>query len=74
MNWLRVLGGTELPQIDPRVDHEFHAVMPTLLVLKPQQQLLQFVLPRQRPLSTPSVWPPASRLLTLLEAARYPLR
>jgi hypothetical protein len=38
INWLRVLGGTERTQIDQRVGHEFHAVMPTLLVLKPQQQ------------------------------------
>jgi len=50
MNWLRVLGRTESPQIDQRVGHEFHTVMPTLLVLKPQQQPLEFIFPRKRPL------------------------
>jgi hypothetical protein len=34
-NWLRVLGRTESSQIDQRVGHEFHAVMPTLLVFNP---------------------------------------
>jgi hypothetical protein len=50
MNWLRVLSRTESPQIDQRVGHEFHTVMPTLLVLEPHQEPLEFVLPRKRPL------------------------
>jgi hypothetical protein len=37
MNWLRVLGYTKSPQIDQHVGHQFHAIMPTLLLLKPQQ-------------------------------------
>ena len=49
-NRLRVLYRTEAPQIDERVCHQFHGVVPTLQVLKPQQQPLKLVLPGKRPL------------------------
>jgi hypothetical protein len=36
-NWLRVLGTTEIPDIDHRVGHQFHRIVPTLDALKPHQ-------------------------------------
>ena len=50
LNSLRVLGRTEPPQIDECVGHQFHGVVSTLQVLKPQQQPLELVLPGKRPL------------------------
>ena len=50
LNWLQVLGRAEPPQIDERVGHQLHAIVPTLMVLEPQQQPLEFVLPGKRPL------------------------
>ena len=50
MRWLRVLRYAKAPQIDKRVGHELHAIVPTLMVLEAQQHPLQFVLPRKRPL------------------------
>jgi hypothetical protein len=50
LNWLRVLGRTETPQIDERVHHQLHTVVPTLQVLKPQQQSFELVFPGKRPL------------------------
>ena len=49
LNWLQVLGYAEPPQIDECVGHQLHAIVPTLMVLEPQQQPLQFVLPGKRP-------------------------
>jgi hypothetical protein len=49
-NWLQVLGGTETPQIDERVRHQLHAVVPTLQVLKSQQQPFKLVFPCERSL------------------------
>jgi hypothetical protein len=49
-NWWRVLGLTEAPQIDQHGGRQFHAIMPTLLVLQTQKQPLEFVLPCTRPL------------------------
>jgi|SRR5436309_8501290 len=49
MNWLQVLGYAEPPQIDECVGHQLHAIVPTLMVLEPQQQPLKFVLPGKRP-------------------------
>jgi hypothetical protein len=40
-NWLRVLYTAEPPQIDERVGHQLHAVVPTLMVLEAQQQALK---------------------------------
>ena len=35
--WLRVLGRAESPHIDQGIGHQLHAIVPTLLVLEPQQ-------------------------------------
>ena len=34
INWLQVLGATELAQIDQRVRHQFHAIVPLLDTFK----------------------------------------
>ena len=52
MNWLRVLGTAELPHIDQGVCHQFHAKMPLLDVFKPQEEPLEFILPRECPIHT----------------------
>jgi hypothetical protein len=39
-----------MPHIDQRVGHQLHAVVTLLNMLKPQQQPLEFVLSRERPL------------------------
>ena len=39
-----------MPHMDQRVGHEFHPIVALLDVLEPQQQALEFVLPRKRPL------------------------
>jgi hypothetical protein len=49
VNWLRVLYTAEPPQIEERVGHQLHAVVPTLMGLEAQQQALQFVLPCKGP-------------------------
>jgi len=48
--WLRVSDTAEMPQIDQRVGHQFHTVVPLLFELKAQQQPLELVLPREGPL------------------------
>ena len=48
-NWLQVLRHAETPQIDQGVGHQLHAIVPRW-VLETQQQPLEFVLPRKRPL------------------------
>jgi hypothetical protein len=49
-SWLRVSGTTERSQIDQRVRHQLHTVVPLLFELKAQQQPLEFILPRENPL------------------------
>ena len=49
-NWLQVLGTTETPQIDQGVGYQFHPVVALLDGLEPEEQPLEFVLPRKRPL------------------------
>ena len=49
-NWLQVLGATELAQIDQRVRHQFHAIVPLLDTFKSKQEPLACVLPRKGPL------------------------
>ena len=49
-NWLQVLGTTERSQVDQRVCHQLHAIMPLLDAFKSEQQPLEFVLPRKGPL------------------------
>ena len=39
-----------MPQIDQRVGHQFHAVMPLLFEFEAQQQPLELILPREGPL------------------------
>ena len=50
INWLQVLGATELAQIDQRVRHQFHAIVPLLDTFKSKQEPLEIVLPRKGPL------------------------
>src|SRR5262245_63818705 len=45
LNWLRVLGTTELAQIDQRVCQQLHAIMPQLDTFKTEQESLEFILP-----------------------------
>src|SRR5271166_3919591 len=49
-NWLRVSGTTEMPQVDKRICHQLHAIVPLLDELEPQQQPFEFILPREGPL------------------------
>jgi hypothetical protein len=50
--WLQVLGTTETPDIDQGVRHQFHPVVTLLDVLETEEQPLEFVLPRKRPLDS----------------------
>jgi hypothetical protein len=50
LNWLRVLGTTERSQINQRICHQFHAIVPLLDAFKTQQQPLEFILPCKGPL------------------------
>ncbi len=52
INWLQVLGTTETPDIDQGVRHQFHPVVTLLDVLETEEQPLEFVLPRKRPLDS----------------------
>jgi hypothetical protein len=47
MNWLRVLGTAELPHIDQGVCYQLHAKMSWLHMFKPQEESLEFALPRK---------------------------
>jgi hypothetical protein len=49
-NWLRVSGTTKMPQVDKRICHQLHAIVPLLDELEPQQQAFEFILPREGPL------------------------
>jgi predicted ATPase len=51
-NWLRVLDTAECSQVDQRVRQQLHAVVPLLDALKAEQQPLELVFPRKRPLDT----------------------
>jgi len=51
LNWLRVLGTAELPHIDQGVRQQFHANMSLLKVFKPQEEPLEFILPRKGPIN-----------------------
>jgi hypothetical protein len=50
VNWLRVLGTTERSQINQRICHQFHAIVPLLDAFKTQQQPLECILPCKGPL------------------------
>src|SRR2546428_5730707 len=51
-NWLRVLGTTERSQVDQRVCHQLHAIMPLLDAFKSQKQPLELVFPGKGPFDT----------------------
>ena len=53
-NWLRVSGTAKMPQVDKRVRHQLHAVVPLLNELELQQQSLEFILPGKGPLHAKS--------------------
>jgi hypothetical protein len=53
-NWLRVSGTTKMSQVDKRVRHQLHAVVPLLDELESQQQSLEFILPSKGPLHAKS--------------------
>ena len=52
INWLRVSDTTERSQVDQRIGHQLHAIVPLLDTFKSEQQPLEFVLPRKGPLDT----------------------
>src|SRR5262249_60054140 len=54
INWLRALDTAECSQVDQRVCHHLHAIMPLLYTFKAEQQPLEFVLPCKGPLDTHS--------------------
>src|SRR5207249_5879522 len=51
-NWLRVSDTAERSQVDQRIGHQLHAIVPLLDAFKSEQQPLEFVLPRKGPLDT----------------------
>ena len=51
-NWLQVLGTAERSQVDQRVRHQLHAIVPLLDTFKSEQQSLELVFPGKRPLDT----------------------
>jgi hypothetical protein len=53
MNWLRVLGTAERPDIDQGVRHQLYAKMALLNVFKTKQEPLELLFPRKGPHSTP---------------------
>ena len=48
-NWLRVLGTTERSQVDQRVRHQLHAIVPLLDTFKPTFRTASFILVNIRP-------------------------
>src|SRR5271155_1566853 len=53
-NWLRVSCSAKMPEVDKRVRHQLHAVVPLLDVFESQQQSLEFILPGKGPLHAKS--------------------
>jgi hypothetical protein len=51
LNWLRVLGTTELPHIDQGVRHQFHAKMSLLNMFKTQEEPLELIFPSECPIN-----------------------
>jgi hypothetical protein len=50
INWLRVLGTTARSQINQRICHQFHAIVPLLDAFKTPQQALECIRPGKGPL------------------------
>jgi hypothetical protein len=44
-NWLRVLDTTERSQVDQRIRHQLHAIVPLLNAFKAEQQPFELVFP-----------------------------
>src|SRR5499426_3287280 len=51
-NWLRVSDTAERSQVDQRIGHQFHAIVPLLDAFKAEQQPLELIFPRKGPLDT----------------------
>ena len=49
-NWLQVSGTAERSQLDQRVRHQLHAIVPLLDAFKTEQQPLELIFPRKGPL------------------------
>ena len=52
ISWLRVLDTTERSQVDQRIGHQLHAIVPLLDAFKSEQQPLELVFPGKGPLDT----------------------
>ena len=52
LNWLQVLGTTELAQIDQRVCQQLHAIVPLLDTFKAEQESSELIFPRKGALDT----------------------
>ncbi len=52
INWLRVLDTAERSQIDQRVCHQLHAIVPLLDAFKSEQQPLELIFPGKGPFDT----------------------
>src|SRR5216684_3308 len=51
-NWLRVSDTAERSQVDQRIGHQLHAIVPLLEAFKAEQQPLELVFPGKGPLDT----------------------
>src|SRR4030095_12742848 len=51
-NWLRVSDTAERSQVDQRIGHQLHAIVPLLDTFKSEQQPLEFIFPCKGPLDT----------------------
>jgi len=49
---LQVLGTAELAQIDQRVRHQLHPIVPLLDTFKSEQEPLELIFPRESPFDT----------------------
>src|SRR5437870_8491412 len=52
VNWLRVSDTAERSQVDQRIGHQLHAIVPLLDAFKSEQQPLELIFPRKGPLDT----------------------
>jgi hypothetical protein len=52
INWLQVLGSAELAQIDQRVRHQLHPIVPLLSTFKSEQEPFERIFPRKGALDT----------------------
>ena len=52
LNWLRVLDTTERSQVDQRIRHQLHAIVPLLDAFKSEQQPLELIFPGKGPFDT----------------------